>query len=120
MNTANQLKQLADQHHLGTIEMDTLLAITERIGRTATIQAQQGKYEMTISCDDKTGFNEYLPANHTNIRLVEKELHKHGYDTKLYCRADEPQGYIINIRWGTPHSHVRMPHIAIMNSRAPF
>lgn len=119
MNTANQLKQLADQHHLGTIEMDTLLAITERIGRTATIQAQQGKYEMTMSCENIAGFNEYLPANHININLVEKELHKHGYDTKVYSRADK-EGYLLNIRWGTPHSHVRMPHIAIMNGRAPF
>ncbi len=119
MNTANHLKALADQHHYGTLEMDKLIAITEKIIQTATNQAQKGQYEMTISCNNIEEFHYLIPKNRTNIRVVEKELHNYGYETKVYSQSDQ-YGYLLHVRWGQPPTDVRIPHPAIYGSNRPF
>lgn len=118
MNTANQLKQLADQHHYGTLEVDTLFAITEGVGRLATIEAGAGKYEVTVACTEGMGFNEYLPATTRNIHLVSKELQKKGYTTQVYMSGSAD--YFLLVSWAEASPKKGPPHPAIMNGRAPF
>lgn len=119
MNNAQQLKQLADQHHYGTLEVDTLFAITEKIGRLATIEANKGSYEASFACGEGIGFNAYLPATTVGINIVRQELHKKGFSTKLYSRADT-QEYIIVVSWAEASPKQSPSHPAIMNVFAPF
>ena len=119
MNNAYQLKQLSDQHHYGTLEVDTLFAITEKIGRLATIEANKGKYEASFACSEGMGFNSYLPPTAVGIDIVRQELHKKGFSTKLYSRADT-QEYIIVVSWAEARPKQHAPHPAIINVSAPF